>query len=353
VSELAPQLEVRVAGERVRGFRSASVTQSLDQLASQWRVEYDASYAGDPWVIEAGDPVELRVVGAGGVDELVLEGFVDDDESALDGRLLSRSIAGRSRLGDVVDCDASVREMKLRNVGVIDVANALLDGYEVTALDESGEAARWPVFKVDVGETIGSALQRAAKDRGMIVRDDAGAVVFSRAGQAATSTRLVEGGDRVLSWRYARSWRERFSEYRFLGTGRGETADDAVGRTEYILRDEAVTRTRRHTVHVWGAKGEDRAKRATLERNTRAGRSERVTLQVAGWLTDEGGIWRPNTRVSVQSETLGINATLLIVSATLESGPELHRTTLELTRPEALDAVVNYPTRARGAEWRS
>lgn len=351
MGELAPQLELRVAGERVRGFISASVTQSLDTLASEWRVDYDASYAGDELVLEAGDPVELRVVGDR-VDELVLEGFVDDDETALDTKRLTRSIMGRSRLGDLVDCSASVTEQKLRNVGIVDLASALLDGYEVTALDESGEDARWPLFKVDVGETIGSAILRAAQDRGVIARDDAGTLVFSRAGQQETTTRLVEGGDRVLSWRRTRSHRERFSEYRFLGTGRGETADDPSGRLVNVERDEGVARLRRMTVHTWGAKGEDKTKRALLERNTRAGRSERVSVVVAGWLTDEGALWKPNARVAVKSETLGIDATLLVVRATLEHGPTVHRTTLELTRPEAYDTVINYPSRARGSTWR-
>lgn len=352
MADLAPQLELRVEGERVRGFISGSVTQSLDMLASDWRVDYDASYTGDELVLEAGDAVELRVVGRG-IDELVLEGFVDTDEAALDGKRLTRSIVGRSRLGDVVDCSASVREQKLRNVGILDLASALLDGYAVGAQDESGEDARWPVFKIDVGESIGSAILRASKDRGVIARDDAGTLVFSRAAQQVTATRLVEGDDRVLSWRRTRSHRERFSEYRFLGTGRGETADEPSGRIVNVITDKGVTRTRRMTVHTWGAKGEDKTKRAVLERNTRAGRSERVSLVVAGWLTDEGGIWKPNTRVAVKSPTLGIDAELLIVRATLEHGAAVHRTTLELTRPEAYDTVVNYPVRQRGREWRS
>ena len=351
--DLAPQLEVRVAGERVRGFASASVSQSLDQLASSWRLEYDAeAQGGDEWVIEAGDPVELRVVGSG-VDELVLEGYVDEDDSELSDRRYHRTVAGRSRLGDIVDCSASVTKQKLRNASIVDVASALLDGYEVAAQDESGEAGTWPVFKIDVGETIGSALLRAAKDRGVVARDDAGTLIFSRAGQQQTSTRLVEGGDRVLSWRRTRSWRERYSEYRFLGTGRGATASEPSGRIVHVLTDEGVTRTRRLTVHTWGAKGEDKTKRALLERNTRAGRSERVALTVAGWLTDEGEAWKPNTRVAVRAPTLGIDATLLIVSTTLEAGPAAYRTTLELTRPEAYDTVVHYPSRDRGAAWRS
>jgi prophage tail gpP-like protein len=94
-------------------------------------------------------------------------------------------------------------------------------------------------------------------------------------------------------------------------------------------------------------------RRAILERNVRAGHAETLSYEVPGWHTDEGDLWRPNTRVQVVDDWLRVEAEMLVARVSLSFGtrPGVHRTRLDLVRPETF-LEVEYPTRERGGRWR-
>lgn len=345
---MASRLECYVEGEVVDGFESGKVTQSMDAFAAAFEVVYraDRLEGGDPVILEAGDAIEVRIADA--EEGTLLAGYIDEDDSTLAARL-RRKLSGRSKLGDLVDCSAFTEARRFRDVSIIDLATELTKDYGIAIYDRSEAVEPLERWAVAEGSTIANELTRAAKARGVVLLDEGGDLVIARAGEFSTTTRLEEGGDRVLSWRRLRSHSGRFSEY-VVKTKRRRRDEDTGEPTTIraTVEDEGVRRLRRLVVQPYGDRGDAVERRAQLERNVRAGRSEKVVLEVAGWLTDEGKPWRPNTRVKVVSPTLGIDAVLLVVRATLLHGPELHRTELELSRPEAWDALVTYPTRGRG-----
>lgn len=341
--------ELLVEGERVEGFEGGQVVQSMETLATTWDLRYSSQVDEDdePVIIEAGDAVELRL----GEDSL-LNGYVDDDEAQYTARQITQQLRGRSRLGDVVDCSAVGPARGWRDATLMQIASDLLEGYEVTIREETDTGDSFRRFEIDGGETIAATLQRAARLRGVHLLDRGGDLAFVRAGQDASQTTIERA--RVLEGGVRRSQRERFSEYLFEGQTRASDELNGVDASELgqDVEDQGVERLRRLKVRSWGERGEDLGEKAILERNNRAGRSLRLNYVVPGWRDDQGVIWAPNTRVRVVDDWLRVDATLLIVRATAVFARDQYRTQLELTRPEAFDVIVRYPTRSRGAELR-
>jgi len=338
------RLELRVDGRTLHGFERGEVTASMDRLASTFSLEYfaDEVEGGGRLVVEAGDPIEVAVDG-----ETISAGHVDDDETDDEPGRVQRKLTGRSKLGDLVDCSAFSERRAFRDISLIDLATELTQDYGIAIFDETEGVEPFDRWVLTEGTTIAVELQRAAKARGVVLLDQAGDLVLAAAGALETDTRLP--GTIARSKKRVRSWKERFSEYVVKSKHRRRDEDTGAPTTiREVITDEGVSRFRRMVVAANGERQSAVRRRAILERNQRAGRSERITYTVRGWHTDEGDIWRPNMRVAVKDQELGIGAVLLVVRTTLKHGPETHRTELELTRPEAFDAVVDYPVRRRG-----
>lgn len=348
---MAEALELVVDGVRHAGFQQGTVTQAFGAslTATTWQVSYatrDSEHA-EPVIIEAGDPVVVRVG-----DEELVRGFVVDDGEDYDAAERRYTVSGSSALVDVLDCSAVHTSRRFRDQTLFEIARALVDGYDVRIDDRVLDDEPIARFALQDGESIAEALGRAARLRGVVLADHGGDLVITRVGAEHTDT-VLERGRNVLTGERRRSWRERYSEYRFRGQTRAD--DDTNGLTAAqvgnTIEDRGVTRLRRLVVHAHTDRREDIGRRAQLERNMRAGRSERLVYEVAGWRNAEGNLWRPNTRVRVQDDWLGVDAELLITRVTHVFDARRYRTTLELTRPEAF-AELEYPIRPRGARWR-
>lgn len=343
-------LALMIGGDRHEGFVSGSVRQTFGATlaATTFQVAYAAraDERSDPVVIEAGDAVTLCVG-----DEDLVRGFVVDDGDGYDARSRNLTVSGASRVQDLIDCSAVVRSRVLHGQTLFEIARALTDGYEIRIDDRVQADEPIERFAIQEGESIADALMRAARLRGVVLADLGGDLVITRVGQERTAT-AIERGVNLLRGQRTRSWRERFSEYRFRGQTR--TTDDAYGTDALHIgqrvSDLGVTRLRRLVVQAQTDRREDIGRRAILERNARAGRSERLTYEVAGWTCAEG-LWRPNTRVRVVDDQFEVDAELLIVGVTHVFDDRRYRTTLELTRPEAFSELA-YPIRPRGGRWR-
>lgn len=348
----APPLELRVGGERFAGFESGQVSQSFDAqlVASTFTIAY-ATRAGedvDPVLIEAGDLVELLVG-----DERLFEGHVADDSLEYDATQQRFQVAGLSRLGDLIECSAFAPSRRFHDVTVFELAQRLLAGYHVEIDDRAVDNTRLSSFAIQEGESIADCLGRAARLRGLVLSDGAGRLVIGRVGAERTET-VIDRRTNVLRGSRRRSWRQRFSEYRF--TGQTRATDELYGldaaQIGHQIEDREVTRLRRLSVVAHADRRTDIGRRAIFERNQRAGRSERLTYELAGW-TNAEGLWRPNVRVRVVDDWAHVEAELLVVRVIhqFSASPARYRTTVELTRPEAFDEL-DYPLRGRGNRWR-
>lgn len=345
-----PELALDVEGTVLRGFETAEVTASMDAFASSFQFDYFANIleGGAAAIIARGDAARVDVG-----DETLLNGWVWATETGNEGggqKKLDRVVRGYSKLGDLTKCSAFNGRRRFRDISLIDLATELTQPYGIAIYDRTQNIEPLERWALTEGSTIADELTRAAKARGVVFLDEAGDLVIAPAGEFSTQTVIRETNR--LDGRVIYDDTERFSEYVVKSKRRRRNEDEGTEVVfETTVEDAGVRRFLRHIVQPFGEKASDVSKRAQLERNVRAGRSERAIIEMPGWLNDEGVLWRPNTRVRVEDVALDIEATLLVESATLIHDTDRRRTRLQLTRPEAFDAVVDYPTRRRGDRW--
>jgi prophage tail gpP-like protein len=181
--------------------------------------------------------------------------------------------------------------------------------------------------------------------------------VIERAGDSDTTT-ILQRGVNVTNGSHTSSWADRFNPYIYKGQTRAN--DETSGASAHHLRGEvndpqleAAGRYRPMLItHSTGQGGPgDVGKRARLECNQRMGRGERVSYTVDEYKTEDGYLWRPNLRVFVEDDWLGIHGWLLVVSVSYRFAPdEAPGCQLELARPEAFDEI-DFPARGRGQLW--
>ena len=149
---MSDRLRLVVDGETVDGWTAGQVSMSMDKFASSFRLDYhaDRDQAGDRVIIEAGDPIELYVE-----DELVLSGYVDADETTVKPGQERRTVTGRSKLGDLVDCSAFHEAKRFRDISLIDLATELSAPYGIAIYDRT-EAVGAHEIVIETPRTIES-----------------------------------------------------------------------------------------------------------------------------------------------------------------------------------------------------
>lgn len=342
-------VEVVAAGQRVGGFMRGTIALSMEAAASSFEVEYLADQ-GDPSArkLIVGDPVTVDVDG-----ERVLDGYVDttDEEDAPEEIRLRAS--GRSKAGDLIDCSASFEGFV--NARVSEIARRIAQPFGINVRVEGDEGDPIAHYHVQPGDTAMDAITRAAQSRGLFPYSIGGELVLGRAGALETETKLVRGQMPLMRTARSDSWYARHSEYVFRG--QVKSTDSAWGKAAAQLKhtvvDEAITRYRPLALHAEARTGIAELKaRAEVERNQRAGRGERVSVQVFGHQMSEGTAWRPNVLVHLVNDIVGVDATLLVVAVRYRFGEtEPREVELELARPEIFE-LRKYPPLHRGKRKR-
>lgn len=341
--------ELRVNSQVFDGFESGTVQLTMEEAANSFDVEYVADGKQlNTRAIFPGDACELAIE-----DDIVIEGYVDttDDEDLADHIRLRAS--GRSRAADLIDCPAIRNPGSWANATIDQIASDVCKDFGVGCFVEGSPGAKFPSFAVQKGETGYDTIARAATKRGFQVYSVGGDLVLARAGNTRTATILERGVNVVRSAR-SDSWYGRYSDYIFRGQARA--SDNNWGKNASQLQhkvvDPQITRFRPLLVHAEAHDILDLKSRATLERNVRAGKGERITALVEGWTNDEGKVWRPNTLVQFINPVLGIDATVLIAVTRLRfSASQPRETELEMARPEAF-GMAAYPAIGRGDTWK-
>lgn len=368
MSDVMPTVTLEVNGQQMEGFKSGSISLSLEAVASAFRFTYSDIWlgSGKPFAIGAGDFCEVRID-----DELVVDGYVDAMAPSYTDREHSITIEGRSRAGDLVDCSVSTKIIRFRERTVAEICRELLEPFGLEVVDEVGESEPLQRFTVDPGEMVLSTIRKAASLRGLIIIERAGKLVLTRIGSKATATALgvqtaasgASVNQHVLAASRREDWAQRFSEYRFRGQtqGRAEVHGDAAAHNEGIVIDESLVAANRYRpmmlTDAGGNGRKDLELNAAFERNRRAGQSERVTYRVSGWQTVEGKLWRPNTIVRIHDDWLRIQAKLLTTKVTYQiAAPRRGQqdgfaTDLELGRPEGF-GTAKYPVRLPNYVWK-
>jgi len=371
---MSDEIEISVNGKKHSAWESCSVTLQLDAVADSFEMRYADRWLqdGESFPILEGDEVNVSVAG-----ERVLSGYAEDFEAGYNKESAQLSCSGRSRTGDLLDCSdtyPAVIEQTMQQI-----AESLCEPFGIAVevdpalLADAQFAEPLEQFQVELGETVGDALRRLARQRGVLLScTPAGDLLITRAGTRRITEAAIRYGENVLSGSCSASTKERFSRYTVKGQmpGSDQWHGKQAATVNVTVDDDGAPRHRPTVMFADDGQGfEWCKKRATFERNQAAGRAERFTYTVQGWRTSPKpqkasalaivdalgasskqaptGIWYPNALVTVQDGRFGVDGELLIASVTyawsLVSG---RVTTLELMSKEAFDVLV-VPERKR------
>lgn len=282
-------------------------------------------------------------------------GIVDKVEMTGDADQLTISVDGRDRAADMVDCSAEHDPGEWLDVRIDELAYELATPFGVeTFVDEPGSShrarpldlgARFEKFSLQSGETSWNALERAARQRSILLHsDEFGRLVLTRAGMGGSlGTQLVEGdglgGTPVKRWRLWSADADRFGLYIVRGQGRGSDAawGADVALVEGRCEDAGVGRYRPLVVVPEGSVTfEDAEDRARWEAAFRAARASGLEVDLVGWRKSPGGdLWRVNDIVTFAIPTAGAVGEALVAEVRFRKGDGGTLTTLKLVRPDA------------------
>lgn len=345
-------IDLILGGNRFTGWTNVEMVRSIDQFADAWSVE-----AITRWAVTTDPDIAMRVDTDDAAEfwwgdlELV-RGWLDEISEDADERAWTIGFAGRSRAGDLVDCTA-IRKGAWRERSVLEIAKDLVAPYALTVREGLPQLqTTLRRFAVDGEETVAECLQRLAAFAGVRVRSTPrGDVEFFLPGQRTAQTSLRWGRNiRRISRR--RSVVERFSDYVIRAQVHNTDAWNANAATVAArVKDEAVLRYRPLRISSKVGEAADKLQRkAEWERNTRAGRSDELVVEVYAaektWLAAPGVTWEPGMLVPIYVPHLDLDDLLLIKDLSLSYGAGGFSARLTITHPEAYQPEV--PPKKKG-----
>jgi len=269
----------------------------------------------------------------------IFEGWVDKLNLAITEASRNITIQGRDRTGDLVTCSIT-NAAEFNNLDFAGIAAELCKPFNIKVLVQADVGAKFPKFSVRQGETVFEALERAAKERQLLLLSSThGNLIITKKGSKRAVSALVEGVNcRVSTAGFDHS--ERFSEYIVKGqsTGLLGTPKDATQNKGAAI-DNGVKRYRPTVIIAENAVDNDGAQsRAEWESSYRAAKSSAVSVVVVGWSQEDGSLWDVNMLVQLDARSVGVKSQMLIEKVIFEQANDGGRTVeLSLIRPDALD----------------
>ncbi len=380
-------MTLEIAGRAFRDFVGITVTRSLEEIAGSFDLDlYDGGRVARALqqhqaqevaeAVRQGQACTIRIDG-----EAVLIGHIDDAKVSWTGDAMRFAFTGRDRTGDLVDGAAAPGgPAEFRGLTLTEIAQRICQPYGITVRADTDVGAAIPVFSLDASETALSALEKAARQRAvLLVSDGVGGLLLTRGGASRGPAPLQVPGN-VQQATATFSWRERFRDYYVKGQTRGAGGNRATDSTASELtaatppaaaatrpavreragivmtghaRDEEVTR-HRPTVQLAKTQSGGASVQTQAEWRMRVARakSEALAYRLLDWRAgDPGKLWRPNELVAVTDPFAGISGDMLVSSVAYRLAEEGAVTELELVGPEAYDLEPIEPRR-RGRQAR-
>lgn len=308
-------------------------------------INYSATDAARVFALTASDDTtaswqwmpnsEVKVFAGG---DMVLNGFLEVVNPSFDAAHHKIELSGRSRSADTIDSSAEHETGEFRDMTVLDIAKAL--DKQGVGFSTDQKLKKIPLFRVNSGETVFEALERACRHEHLVLQGQAdGSIKITKGGKTRVNTPLIEGVNiKIGSATFDVS--KKHSDYKIKGQRAiGKHLSGAL-TIERSSKDTNVKRYRPKHVHTETDTDEGRAqKRADRERDRQHGESIKAEITVVGWRDDNGRLWEANTLVFVYSPRLNLEQDLLIQSVSLsQDGTQGTIARLSLVHPKALDS---------------
>jgi prophage tail gpP-like protein len=337
----AASVALEVDGVVHRGWHSVTVAHGMERLAAAFRIELtEARDDGSaPRRIRPGAACALSFEG-----EPVILGHVDQLGVDYDARTRRVTVVGRDLTGDLVDCAATTDgPFEWAGLTLPEAADRVCRPFALSVRSDVPPGAAFPRFALQPGETGHEALERAARQRAVLLMSDrVGHLVLTRAGAGGPAAGAIVLGANVLQASSSFDHSQRFDRVTVRGQAEGSVeAAQGIARA----RDADVRRHRPKVLLAEAAgDGPSLQERADWEVQVARGKGRRVRYTVPGWRGATGRLWEPNTLVEVTDAELGLDrAELLVVEVELSCGADGTKARLELAPADAYARLPEGP----------
>ena len=334
-----PEFILRLDGNPLKGWKEIEVKRSIERASAAFSLKAIDDIKS-PWLFgspKAGAPCTVEID-----SQMILDGYIDNGESSYNAKTRQITLSGRDRVGDLIDCAASVDgPFEFNNQKLDKILQKILEPFDIPltiAVQDVG--IPFKRFSIQPGETAFEAIERACRYRAILpISDGIGGLVLTKPGITKAPASL-SFGENILSGQAVRDQRDRFSLYVVKGQAEGgdfssvKETSEPEGRAE----DEEISRYR-PTVITAEAQGYDLTleERAKWQVQFNKARSKPVTYNVQGWYAAGQDLWKPNTLVKVKDPILKNDQEFLIISVTYKRSDSTTTTALELIDPLAFD----------------
>ncbi len=317
------------------GFKNVRIARNLMSLTGTFSITVTDKWRVDQedFEIKPGDRIHCHLG-----QSALFEGWVDKLTISLGESSRNITIEGRDKTQDIVDCSI-VSSSEFNNLDFTGIATELLKGFPIKVLPQVDVGAKFPKFSVRQGETIFEALDRASKERQLILLSSThGNLIVQKRGNGRAATELIEGVN-VLAAAVSFDNTQRYSNYIVKGQSTGligNPKDQTQNKGE--ATDEGVTRYRPTIIIAENAVDNDGAqKRAEFESTFRLAKGMKINVTAQGWKQKDGSLWAVNQLVQIDVRSIGIKQQLLVNRVKFDQSESGRRTELELIRPDAFE----------------
>ena len=362
------RIVVEVNGERYTDWESIGVSMSLETAARRFDLTVADRLArlGPPVGLRAGYPIVVSI-DDGSLELPVLTGYVEAPSPSADPGARDVTVAGRSKVADVIDCEPASGYAYEGTLYSLAVDLCAPFGVEVTESPAGAGGAKFPRVKIDPHEPVFEQIERLARARGCLLQSDGdGRLVIRRVELPTVPVAELTMPGNLESASLSIDASQLFSRYEVTGRADTRNAAEASERDAItaVVEDPTVGRYRLHRVRLesW-ATPEQCAQRAQWEAASRQGKATSYTCQVGSWRIGPGGdVWEPGMLVHVADAINGLDADMVVADVDLSYGLSGTRATLGLRLPAAYvpEPVFAEPpakrrgkakTPAKGVSW--
>lgn len=374
------RITLTVAGQTLSRWTVAQVPRNLRDIAGSFHFEYRDSgreaLAFDPDldpfprapVVLAGQAASVAIDGT-----TVLTGYIDEVDAFWEGDKLTCTLIGRDKTGDLVDCAASPNgPVEWRNQTALQLAQIFCAPFGIKAYADVDVGEAFPVFGIDADETALSAIEKAARQRGLLVTSDGiGGLLLTRGGSTRGPASLTRPGNIAGGGRKS-NWAQRFSDYYVKGqTNRSvvrktqaplfTVATDPRDGTSFPVEESTTATSTEQVSSVMTGHAIDpavtRYRPTVRQAKTQAGAAtvqdqadwglriakgmaETLNYRVLDWRAGQSnGLWLPNALVNVNDAFAQIDDDMLISGITYKFDQSGEYTELELAGRTAFDRI--------------
>ncbi len=273
-----------------------TVTMALDEAVRQFQIE--TTERPGTMRFPPGTPVQILANG-----DLLVDGYINNYEADGDAKSHKILIKGRSKGQDLVDSSAEHKTGYFENKDPAEIGREL-NKWPIGIRAEV-PLDKIPYAQLKPGEGVFDLLERYLRPEGVSMMGEAnGDITLTNASVAKSHFGILLEGQNILRYQVSITDGSRHSKYIAkgqgrLGTGknslriRKEASDGGVKRHRpLILANETDTDTKRA------------GKRAEHEKERRAGRSVKASVQTQGFRDFAGVVFRPNRIIYVHAPIL-------------------------------------------------